>query len=263
MEVKREQIIYVDGKPHIKAKVIMLSSNSNAKLGDLRLNNIKGDIYPLGCLTYCAGEATCKMVDSSSDWNIQHLYIISDLEIKDDNWCINTANLEFDNELTLFQVLNGVEIANKCCYIKKIITSTDISLGLPQPSQQFIEKYIEEYNEGNIITEVLVEVELFKPLKGDKVFIGGKEKIVNQDTIFSINFDGYYFYTSSHDAWRCEDYHLKLNSQNQITIRKQKDSWSREEVIELLNKLGYDLSGNGMLLDSNLKLRKEWINLNL
>ena len=47
---------------------------------------------------------------------------------------------------------------------EKIIATTDISLvkeyNLPQPSQQFIQKYIEEYNRGNIITDVLVEYEL-------------------------------------------------------------------------------------------------------
>ena len=46
---------------------------------------------------------------------------------------------------------------------EKIIATTDISLvkeyNLPQPSQQFIQKYIEEYNKGNIITDVLVEYE--------------------------------------------------------------------------------------------------------
>lgn len=33
---------------------------------------------------------------------------------------------------------------------------------LPQPSPQFIEKYIESYNSGNIITEVMVEYEPFR-----------------------------------------------------------------------------------------------------
>ena len=37
---------------------------------------------------------------------------------------------------------------------------TDLKFVLPQPSQQFIQKYIEEYNKGNIITNVLVEYEL-------------------------------------------------------------------------------------------------------
>lgn len=64
--------------------------------------------------------------------------------------------------------------------VKKIIATTDESLyfkdtnknpkqymgsyismslgeNLPQPSQQFIQKYIGEYNKGNIITDVLVE----------------------------------------------------------------------------------------------------------
>ena len=43
---------------------------------------------------------------------------------------------------------------------KKIIaTTTDSSLVLPQPSKQFIQKYVEEYNKGREIKEVLVEYE--------------------------------------------------------------------------------------------------------
>ena len=43
---------------------------------------------------------------------------------------------------------------------REVLATTDDSLRLPQPSQQFIQKYIEEYNRGNIITDVLVEYEL-------------------------------------------------------------------------------------------------------
>ena len=37
---------------------------------------------------------------------------------------------------------------------------------------------------------------------------------------------------------------LKVNKNNQITITKVKDSWSREEVIELLLSLNKDKPGN-------------------
>lgn len=43
---------------------------------------------------------------------------------------------------------------------REVLATTDTSLNLPQPSKQFIEKYIEEYNKGNVITDVLVEYEL-------------------------------------------------------------------------------------------------------
>ena len=96
-----------------------------------------------------------------------HLYVLSDDEIKKGDYIYCT-------------ITNIIEIAKynhddlKRDW-KKVIATTDTSLYihqketvslpervfyLPQPSQQFIEKYIEEYNRGNIISDVLVEYEL-------------------------------------------------------------------------------------------------------
>jgi len=92
----------------------------------------------------------------------QHLYIISDDEIKEEDWFINLSN-------------NVVAQAHSWIYVstcKKIIATTDklstddtpkntvgaiigVEEMLPQPSQQFIERYIESYNKGKIITDVL------------------------------------------------------------------------------------------------------------
>ena len=91
-----------------------------------------------------------------------------------------------------------------------------MSLGenLPQPSQQFIQKYIEEYNKGNVITDVLVEYEL---VSNEEYFLN----TINPDD------DVPYF-----------DERLKINSKdNTITIKKVKDSYSREEVIGFGNKV--------------------------
>lgn len=88
---------------------------------------------------------------------------------------------------------------------------------LPQPSDQFIQKYIEEYNKGNIITDVDVLYESYCkhgnncPSKGD--------------------------YNKQH---LCDvDYRLKVNMENNnVTIKKIKDNWNREEV-ELLCRDAY------------------------
>ena len=86
---------------------------------------------------------------------------------------------------------------------KEILSSTDVSLGLPQPSQQFIEKYIEEYNRGNIITDVFVEYE-------------NKFDEYGYDIIKSI---------------------LKINPKdNTITIKKVKETYTREELYQILEK---------------------------
>ena len=89
---------------------------------------------------------------------------------------------------------------------EKIIATTDISLvkeyNLPQPSQQFIQKYIEEYNKGNIITDVLVEYEY---LLDDRAVL---------------------------PYWN-----LKVNTKdNTITIKKLKETYNKEELCQILEK---------------------------
>jgi hypothetical protein len=84
---------------------------------------------------------------------------------------------------------------------------------LPQPSQQFIEKYIECYNKGEVITDVLVEYE----------------------NNYDLN-----YYTPPGGIECCEkidNWKLKVNPKdNTITIKKLKDSWSRNELEEIVRK---------------------------
>ena len=138
-----------------KAKVVILPTNQQTKYlmvysdvektkGKLILNGLKNDEYK----------------------EYQHLYIISDDEIKEGDYYI------IDDIPELLKN-NGLKFIDDYC--KKVIATTDTSLYthqketvslpervfyLPQPSQQFIEKYIEEYNKGNVITDVLIEYEL-------------------------------------------------------------------------------------------------------
>ena len=91
--------------------------------------------------------------------------------------------------------------------------STNPSLNLPQPSSQFIQKYIEEYNKGNIITEVMVE---------------------------------YWDYTK-------QDLQLKVNlNGNIITIKKIKNSWNKEEVSQILRNFRTDILPFGQVNDFTL-----------
>lgn len=137
-----------------KCQVVMLSTEkaSGLLLGSKLYNKIGNNYWETKELDYSVKR--------------QHLYFLSDDKTKEGDWVkhglvdliyqVNKDNLE----ATLY---------NKC---KKIIATTDSSLkllpvkskdwdetprSLPQPSPQFIEKYIEEYNKGNIITECMVE----------------------------------------------------------------------------------------------------------
>ena len=118
-----------------KEKVVMLSTNQKTKYlmvysdvektkGKLILNGLKNDEYK----------------------EYQHLYIISDDEIKKGDYIYCT-------------ITNAIEIAkyNHDDLIrdwKKVIATTDKTLSqtsrteIPQPSQQFIQKFVEEYNKG-------------------------------------------------------------------------------------------------------------------
>lgn len=100
-----------------------------------------------------------------------------------------------------------------CGYIKKVNTGlcsgcgrfTNIPL-MPTPSKSFIDKFIEKFNQKAPITDILVEYEDFY----------SKKDFVNGDDAIS--------------------YQLKVNNNNEITIKKQKDSFTREEVIEFAIK---------------------------
>jgi hypothetical protein len=140
---------------------------------------------------------------SNRDLSKRHLYILSDDKPQVDDWyyCFISG-----------KVLQHKNNCSKAYYdsdkTKKIISSTDPSLGLPQPSPQFIQKYVELFNKGEVIEECLVDY--YSKLGERFAGVVFTEKELN--------------------------YEPKVDKQNYITITKVKESWSREEVIELLLK---------------------------
>jgi hypothetical protein len=198
-----------------KVKVVMLPTNEKAN-----------------ALWWSGHKLYVKGPEDPSRGELNHLYFLSDEEIKEGDWYLvelfkitgKSTGLYIEKCAKLDDVwCNNFDVIStrhkdNC---KKIIATTDKSLVitkdlgeisrediLPQPSQSFIEKFVEEYNKGNIITEVMVEYEV----------------------------DYGYMEVKSY---------LKINPKdNTITIRKMKDSWSREEVIQLLKKLAEDIDEN-------------------
>ena len=205
-------------------------------------------------------DAIWKSIKLQYPYKPQHLYIISEDEIKEGDWFIG------DNiSIKQCTLNNGGNINFKGGWYsgstncKKIIATTDALLinrrqmtfmdeatewiyDLPQPSQQFITKYIEEYNKGNIISDVLVEYKrVFETVA--KGMIGHPEDDI---------------------SWWNEK--LKINpNDNSITIKKLKDSWSREEhaadVKRLCNLLYFSAN-----IDVDFNTKEEldnWIDQNL
>lgn len=143
-------------------------------------------------------------VSSSRFQQPVHYYIVSDDEIKEGDWIMSQPN-----SYPLHNISGGFQEYPDTNGCKKIIASTDKLLGLPQPSESFRQKYVEKYNKGNKIREVMVEYYY------DDIEVYKNEKIQKNT----------------------DNYIPKVNHKdNTITIKKVKDSWSKYEVIEIANK---------------------------
>ena len=171
----------------------------------------------------------------------QHLYILSDEEIKIGDWGIGhakgingigTGYYVFKHDNSNIAKVNALAEGSK-----KIIATTDKSLGLASPSTSFIEKFVEEYNKDNVITDVMVEYE---------------ENLIVTQTKPIIQHQGSKPVVVPHKI----ETQLKINPKdNTITIKKVKDSWSREEVIDLLTR--YNKRCQAPMVDT------KWISENL
>lgn len=175
-------------------------------------------------------------------YQAKNLYIISDDEIKEGDWRI-VANKDSSIYGEIAQHDGKKKPYPKW---KKIIATTDTSLyqatgkaykmvdgfkptykNLPQPSQQFIEKYIEFYNKGEVITDVLVEY--------DYVMCPNEPKCIN-------------CYSKC-----CIGNKLKINPKdNTITIKKLKDNFTLKEL-----KRAFDAGMNCPIAGATFE---EWFN---
>ena len=187
-----------------KCKIIMLPTNQKTKYlmvysdvektkGKLILNGLKNDEYK----------------------EYQNIYIISDDKIKGSDYCYSYKT----NKIVKSTCDVSREANKNIGFWKKVIATTDKSLSqtnrteIPQPSEQFIQKYIEEYNRGNIITDVLVEYLENYTLEYYESAIENK-RLAQKTNIKET---------------------LKVNPKdNTITIKKAKDSYTKEEVENLI-----------------------------
>lgn len=231
-----------------KCKVVMLPTNEKAtfNFGDM-IKHITNEKLII------SGFKSKENNPFDSLWNAQHLYIISDDEFKEDEWVyLNGKAMKATSKLVEAQS----NFSRRDW--KKIIATTDNSLlqhvgndirgreydtqyQLPKPSQQFIQKYVEEYNKGNIIIDVLVEY-----------VDNGEEDWIGDD------------YTGE-PFWN-EKIEPKINSKdNTITIKKLKESYTRQEVIELCKhawQVGFN-EGNYDETEPSYQNSDDWIEENL
>jgi hypothetical protein len=231
-----------------KCKVIMLPTDGKAILG-LGLSK-------QGMLIHYGNTIN---IENDQYFQKQHLYILSDDEIKDNDYYIE-ENHTFQTNCNFVRLNMNKDIL-------KVIASTDSSLTvkdttkevygkspnklLPSIPQSFIDLYVSEFNKGNKIEEVMVEYDEHiesacicdtQEKLTKCIHYGGGENCMRR-------FDDGKF-------WHKWDM-LKLNSGNTINIRLIKDSWTREEVIGMLNQVNV-LSCHKTDFDL-----EEWIESNL
>lgn len=201
-----------------------------------------------------------------------HLYILSDDEIKADDWVlINNLHIRkceqlepSKPELIVVSTNNGI-LRNHC---KKIIATTNTSIkvksnknllkeyitidenlngvSLPQIPTSFIQYFIEHYNKGNIITKVNVEYEADM---SNTPYTSNKHNNALKALKESANVG-------------CK---LKINSDNTINIKIIKDSYTHtlKELNNILTKYAAYINNDADIDESEILTVDKWIEQNL
>lgn len=218
-----------------RCQVIMLLTESNSKTfinTPFWRNNEAKTLHYYG-----------EKVRNGIDCDPQHLYILSDEEIKEGDWKYNPRIGGWQHKR------KGKEMEIIHPETRKIIATTDTLIqdereslfgsgkdyncSVPKLSEEFVKAYIEAYNAGNPITEVDVEYESLIDETSAKY-------LVNE--------------------------YLKVNPKdNTVTIRKIKDSWNRKEIEALLSEAYQQGRSDGLMYDMEHHVMgfDNWIKQNL
>ena len=89
-----------------------------------------------------------------------YLYIVNDDVIQVGDYMLDTIQSYLENCLEIATKESLYLLNTPIQGWKKIITTTNKSLNLPQPSDSFIQKYIDSYNTNDVITDILVEYDI-------------------------------------------------------------------------------------------------------
>ena len=161
----------------------------------------------------------------------QHLYILSDDEIKEEDFFMS-AFMSYPLHNLKGKYAEYPDTTN----CTKIIATTNKTLGLPQIPKEFIEAYILSYNMGsmNTITEIMVEYEDF---------------------------------ISSNPIWNSKNplsnviVRPRVDRNNCIIITAVKTTYSKEEVKNLLHNLAGEMYKQDIIF--NPDSTEKWIEKNL
>lgn len=238
----KNKIHQIDGKFYEECKIVTLAVNKEPVKGNLLLRHIWKDNKNLNCKSFWQYDETITIDnvvqyttlngnfrDCVSSCVIQHLYILSDDEIKESDWYFTTLDNEIHQaSLNTITIMNGANLNPKTTYKNthfKIIATTDdvlkiginsgkrqdeVLISLPRPSNEFIKAFVNANGVG--FDNVLVEV---KKESYQKRFV--KPRNIQ----------------ASIESWSYR-YNIKVALDNTVTIKSIKeDTW--KEVFEILN----------------------------
>jgi hypothetical protein len=275
--------IEINNKRYQDYDLVMIETSKTNNLNDIVLNQEKTRLATLNPLT----------VDSTQPCTNQHLYITSNEKIKVGDWviytnphsnrtflvkCSETTKTYFDYERKTLDI-RQIPIE----WAKKVIATTDSSLYTHQKEttskservfyihqipQDFIEYFINEYNRGNVITKVLVEVEVAEvELWMGQKYIPVSYKIkLNQNSEISI------LTASKHNTLQQSalDYlstrYGKMDPDEILKFVEGTEwqaarSYTKEEVTRLLQQLESDIKESRSLYDNQGMVA--WLTKNL
>lgn len=223
-----------------KAKVVMLPTDENQHPTLLLNPSINKLERPKHEHKYPASEY------KKAGYQCYDLYFIGYDKVTKPCWVFNENGVGKENKL--FEVKTDIAIGNCAIHNWNEVVASSAGLGhtsksfykqfghnveetkliyLPQPSNGFVNVFINLYNKGELIK--FVNIEYLR-----NVTIVDEKQWENNELILNIN-----------------------SKDNTITIRAIKDSWNRNEIIDLLHKhTEFMLSGKKLTLD-------EWIEENL
>ena len=205
------QLKEINGKYYKEVEVVMLE--------------VSNEFVDIGAKNWYLQNSKVLILDNKKS----NLYFLSDEEIKEGDWIYHHASnkvFKYDGQ-------------GLCVIVKKIIATTDelvcktisktlgVTQILPQPSPEFIQAFVEAYNQGKPIVKCLVE---YNP--------------------------GF-----SNPEWNNETLKLKYN---QIIIKKLEEKmYSKSEVIELCKELFIEASAPDDNFYRNYNSIEDWITKNL
>lgn len=195
-----------------KAKVVIETTKKKSKIAICYNVNKEGTLKEADMQFPHINQGLGVFIGGGRKTSYQAMYITTDEKIAKNDWYLSYINGEFNG---VFQAETGID---KCTENRtwredcvKIIATNNVELlecsTIPTISRPFVRKFIESYNEGKPITDVLV---LYKNLDF-KLATYGKFKTLNKKIETSKTI-------------------IHIDKENCITIKKPQTQFSRDEL---------------------------------